>query len=185
MAEETDTITIVQDQQGIHRLWHYRLGHMEDRGMKELKKYGLILDLDEGVSEVCEPCQMEKQKRVQIVNSSTHNVAPLELVHMDVWGPSPILARNGARYFLTFIDDFSRKVWIYFLRKKLEVFSRFKVWKAEVEKEQGRSVKCLRLDNGGEFTSREFQRFCEEYGIKRYFSVKGTLQQNGMAERIN
>ena len=70
------------------------------------------------------------------------------------------------------IDDFSRKFWVYFLRKNSDVFSRFKVWKAEVEKEQGRSVKSLRSDNGGEFTSREFQSFCEECKIKRHFLVK-------------
>ena len=80
---------------------------------------------------------MGKQRRIQFSSSSAHNVAPLELVHTDVWGPSPILAQNGARYFLTLIDDFLRKVWIYFLKEKSEVFSRFKVWKTEVEKEQG------------------------------------------------
>ena len=57
---------------------------------------------------------------------------------------------------MTLIDDFLRKVWVYFLKKKSEVFSRFKVWKAKVEKEQGWSVKCLKSDNNGEFTSREF-----------------------------
>ena len=54
-----------------------------------------------------------------------------------------------------------------------------------MEKEQGRSVKCLRSDNGGEYTSREFQDYCEECGIRRHFLVKGTPQQNGVAERMN
>ena len=144
--------------------------------MKELSKNGSILDLGGDTSGVYKPCQMGKQRRIQFSSSLAHYVAPLELVHMDVWGPSPVLARNGARYFLTLIDDFSRKVWVYFLRKKSEVLSRFKVWKAEVEKEQGRSMKCLRSDNGGEFTSREFQSFCEECGIKRHLSMKRTSQ---------
>ena len=74
------------------------------------------------------------------------------------------------------IDDFSRKLWIYFMREKSEVFTKFKIWRAEVEKEQGRSVKCLRSDNSGEYTSREFQDYCKECGIRRYFSVKGTPQ---------
>ena len=104
---------------------------------------------------------------------------------MDVWGPAPVSARNGARYFMTLIDDFSKKLWIYFMREKSEVFTKFKIWRAEVEKKQGRSVKCLRSDNGGEYTSREFQDYCEECGIRRYFSVKGTPQQNGVAERMN
>ena len=54
---------------------------------------------------------------------------------------------------MTLIDDFSKKVWVYFTKEKLEFFSRFKVWKVEVEKEQGRNVKCLWLDNGDEYTS--------------------------------
>ena len=53
---ESDTAATVQNQKGAHRLWYYRLGHMGDHGMKELSKYGLILDLDGGISEVCEPC---------------------------------------------------------------------------------------------------------------------------------
>ena len=71
------------------------------------------------------------------------------------------------------------------MREKFEVFTKFKIWRAEVEKEQGRSVKCLRSDNGGEYTSREFQDYCEECGIRRHFSVRGTPQQNGVAERMN
>ena len=127
---------------------------------------------------------MKKQRRVQFASSSARSAAPLELVHTDVWRPAPISVKNGVRYFLTFIDDFSRKVWVYFMKKKSEVFIKFKMWKAEVEKETGWSLKCLRSDNGEEYTSKEFQIFCEEYGIKRYFSVRGT-QQNGVVERMN
>ena len=66
--------------------------------MKELSKHGLIPDLDGGISEVCESCQMKKKRRVQFASSSAHNAAPLELVHTDVWGPTPISVRNGVRY---------------------------------------------------------------------------------------
>ena len=106
-------------------------------------------------------------------------------MHIDVWGLAPILARNGVWYFLTLINNFLKKVWIYFLRKKSVVVSKFKVWKVEVEKEQGCSVKCLRFDNGREFTSREFQVFCDECGIQKHFIVKETPQQIRMAERMN
>ena len=60
---------------------------------------------------------MEKQRRVQFVSSSAHSAAPLKLVHTDVWGPALISVRNGVRYFLIFIDNFSRKVWVYFMKK--------------------------------------------------------------------
>ena len=62
----------------------------------------------------------------------------LDLVHSDVWGPTPVSARGGAKYFVTFINDFSRKVWIYLIKEKLEVFAWFRAWRAEVEKELGR-----------------------------------------------
>ena len=97
-----------------------------------------------------------KVEESMFANSLAHNAAPLELVHTDVWGSAPISGRNGVRYFLTFIDDFLRKVWIYFMKQKLEVFAKFKIWKIEVEKETGRSLKCLWSDNDEEYTSKEF-----------------------------
>ena len=71
------------------------------------------------------------------------------------------------------------------MKEKSKVFTKFKVWKVEVEKKIDQSLKCLRSDNDGEYTSREFHIFCEECGIKRYFSMRETPQQNGVAKRIN
>ena len=71
------------------------------------------------------------------------------------------------------------------MTKKSKVFSKFKAWKAKIEKEQGCNMKCLQSDNGREFTSKEFLNFCEECGIKRQFLVRKTPQQNGVAERMN
>jgi hypothetical protein len=88
-------------------------------------------------------------------------------------------------YFVIFIDDFSRKVWVYFMRHKSETFAKFKLWKAEVENQTGKKVKCLRTDNGIEYTNDEFRDFCEQHGIKRHFTVCKTPQQNGVAERMN
>jgi transposase InsO family protein len=88
-------------------------------------------------------------------------------------------------YFVIFIDDFSIKVWVYFMRHKLETFVKFKLWKGEVENQTGKKVKCLRTDNDIEYTNEEFRDFYEQHGIKRYFTVRKTLQQNGVAERMN
>ena len=88
-------------------------------------------------------------------------------------------------YFVIFIDDFSRNVWVYFMRHKSEMFVRFKLWKVEVENQTGEKVKCLRTDNGTEYTNDEFKNFCEQHGIKRHFTVRKTPPQNGVAERIN
>ena len=61
---------------------------------------------------------------------------------------------------------------MYLMRKKSYVFARFKAWRAEVEKETGRHVKCLRTDNGGEYSSKEFRSYCEENGIKCHYTVR-------------
>ena len=92
---------------------------------------------------------------------------------------------GGSQYYVTFTDDFSRKVWVYFLKQKSEVFAKFKLWKAEVENQTGRKIKYLRSDNGTEYTDSQFQKFCKKHGIQRHFSVRKTPQQNGVAERMN
>ena len=88
-------------------------------------------------------------------------------------------------YFATFIDDFSQKTWIYFLKGKDEVFSKFKEFKALVENSTNRKIKVLRSDNGGEYTSKDFNSFCKSTGIKREFTVPYNPQQNGVAEQKN
>ncbi|KAG8481838.1 hypothetical protein CXB51_027155 [Gossypium anomalum] len=94
-------------------------------------------------------------------------------------------SRGGANYMLTFIDDFSRKVWAFFLKQKSDVFSAFKSWKIMIEKQTGKQIKYLRTDNGLEFYSDEFNRLCKSEGIMRHLTVRHTPQQNSVAERMN
>eukprot|EP01018_Ginkgo_biloba_P013593 Gb_33655 [translate_table: standard] len=97
----------------------------------------------------------------------------------------PTISLGGARYFLTFIDDYSRKVWIYPLREKSQTFAVFKQFKELVERQTGLKLKVLRSDNGGECTSKEFNQYCKDRGIQRQLTVAYTPQQNGVAERMN
>src|SRR3954470_17490663 len=99
---------------------------------------------------------------------------------MDVWGASPVASVGGTRYFITFIDDFSRKVWIFFLKHKSEVFQKFKEWKTMVEKQKGRKVKTLRSDNEGEFTFMEFKGYLAGHVIKHQLSISGRPERNGV-----
>jgi transposase InsO family protein len=92
---------------------------------------------------------------------------------------------GGRFYFLTFIDDFNRKIWIYFLRHKSETFAKFKEFKAEAEKHSGKYIKTLRSDGGGEYNSIEFTNFCKSQGIIMQTTTRYTPQQNGVAERKN
>ena len=72
----------------------------------------------------------------------TSKAEKLELVHNDLWGPSPVVSLGGSRYYITFIDDSSRKVWVYFLKNKSDVFETFKKWKAMVKTKTSLKVKC-------------------------------------------
>nr|GEU62256.1 Gag-Pol polyprotein [Tanacetum cinerariifolium] len=92
---------------------------------------------------------------------------------------------GGAKYFVSFIDDYSRRCWVYPIKKKSDVFEVFKVYKAWVELDSGTKIKCLRTDNESEYTGDEFDLFCRKEGIKRQFTIAYTPQQNGVAERMN
>ena len=100
---------------------------MSDRGLMELSRRGMIPVLKKEGSDLCEPCIFGKQHRVKFANSTKHSRGVLDLVHSDVWGPAPILARDGARYFFMFIDDFFRRVLVYLIKEKSEEFVRLKI----------------------------------------------------------
>ncbi|KAG8489524.1 hypothetical protein CXB51_017540 [Gossypium anomalum] len=169
----------------ITKLWHMRLGHMSENGMTELSKRGLLDGQGICKLKFCEHCIFGKQKRVRFTRGIHNTKGTLEHIHSDLWGPSKVPSRGGANYMLTFIDDFSRKVWAFFLKKKSDVFSAFKSWKTMIEKQTRKQIKYLRTDNGLEFCSDEFNRLCKSEGIVRHLTVRHTPQQNGVAERMN
>ncbi|KAK2366240.1 putative mitochondrial protein [Trifolium repens] len=167
-------------------LWHQRLGHMSEKGMKVMHSKGKLPGLQSVEIDMCEDCIFGKQKRVSFQKSGKKpKKERLELVHSDVWGPTTVSSIGGKRYFVTFIDDHSRKVWVYFLKHKFEVFEAFKLWKSMVETKTGLKVKKLRTDNGGEYEDTRFKKFCYEHGIRMERTVPGTPQHNGVAERMN
>ncbi|KAL3830794.1 hypothetical protein ACJIZ3_019596 [Penstemon smallii] len=167
-------------------LWHQRLGHMSEKGMKIMHSKGKLPNLQSIDIDMCEDCILGKHKRVSFQTSGrTPKKEKLELVHSDVWGPTTVSSIGGKHYFVTFIDDHSRKVWVYFLKHKSEVFDTFRKWKAMVENETGLQIKKLRTDNGGEYEASIFKKFCYEHGIRMERTVPGTPQQNGVAERMN
>ena len=95
------------------------------------------------------------------------------------------MSMSQSKYALTFIDEFSKYCWVYFLKHKSEVFDLFKVFKALVENQSGRRLKILRSDNGGEYVNSKFIQYCKDVGIQMQHSIPYTPQQNGVAERKN
>ena len=115
-------------------LWHCRLGHMSEKGIKMLLLKGKLPELKSINLDMCESCILGKQKMVSFLKTGrTLKDRKLELVHTDLWGPSPVASFGGSRRYITFIDDSSRKVWIYCLKNKFDVFDIFKKWKVMVE----------------------------------------------------
>lgn len=94
-------------------------------------------------------------------------------------------ALSGVEYFVTFIDDHSRKTWIYFLKTKDEVFGRFKEFKVLVENLTGKKIEVLCSDNGGEYVDKDFTDLCAREGIRREWTTHYNLEHNGVAERKN
>ncbi len=111
-----------------------------------------------------------KQARHPFPVQTTHvSSKPLEMIHFDVW-TTKIESIGGCKYYVSFIDNHTRKVWVYFMKHKGEVFKHFLNFKAMVEKEKGVSIKCLRSDGGGEYFSKEFSEYLKEHGIQRKYS---------------
>lgn len=140
-------------------LWHMRFGHTSEKGLRTLKTKNLIEGLNDCNLEFdfCEHCVYGKQNHVQFYSSSHKSSRLLDLIHSDVFGPVKVPSISSSIYFVSFIDDYSRRTWIYFLKSKTQVFSRFKEFKALVENQTGKRIKCVRTDNGGEFCSIEFE----------------------------
>jgi len=104
------------------KLWQLRLGHMSEKGMKVLLSKGKLPKLKSVESDICEGCILGKQKKVSFVKvGKAPKPEKLELVHADLWGPFLVASLGGSRYYVTFIDDSSRKVWVYFLKLKSDV----------------------------------------------------------------
>jgi len=116
--------------------------------------------------DMCESYILGKHKKVSFLKiGRTSKAGKLELVHTDLWGHSLVASLGVLRYYISFIDDSSRKLWVYFLKNKFDVFETFKKWKTMVETEIYLKAKCLRLENSGEHIDGGFNEYCIAYGI--------------------
>jgi hypothetical protein len=167
--------------------WHERFGHLNMASLKELHAMVDGMNLKEVLLyHLCDGCIKGKHQRTSFPkDGATRTSQLLEIVHTNVCEPMRITSHGGVRYFFTFIDNFSRKTHVYFLKAKGKVFEKFKQYKALVKNEIGYKIKVLRSDNGGEFVSKKFDAFLVECGIQRQTSAPYFAQQNGVAKRAN
>ena len=172
------------------KVWHHRYGHLNVRSLKKLANEQLVngLNCDDvsGEMEFCESCVQGKIYRTPFQTGGGKRAeVPLGLVHSDVCGKINSKSLGGAEYFLTFVDDKTRYVWVYILKHKSQVFKCFQEWKSMVERSTGHKLITLHSDNGGEYTSVEFQSYLKKEGIKHELTVPRSPEQNGVAERLN
>lgn len=169
-------------------LWHRRMGHVNYNAIKNMFKNKNVnnLEIKGKINDVvCKDCVEAKATRASCKSISRTTNKILERVHMDVWGPSKVASAGGKRYFLSIIDDFSRKVWVYALARKDEVFEKFRDFQASIERMTEEKIKAIRTDQGLEFCNNKFEKYLQEQGIKIERTSTYTPQQNGLAERFN
>jgi hypothetical protein len=179
---------LMRTSESLCELWHKRMGHLHPKALPLLRQMVTGLpDISLDHQGVCRGYiyALGKNVKVPFPSSETRSKGLLDPIHSDVGGPMSATSVKGTSYYVTFIDDFSRKTWIYFMKTKDEVFSHFRAFKAQVENMTRRKIKALRTDNGGEFTSTKFNDFCKEERIKREKTMPYNSQQNGVAERKN
>lgn len=167
-------------------LWHMRMGHLNISDVKKLPgcSDGVALTQDQS-NVTCTHCMEGRQARLPFKNVGSRATRPLELIHSDLCGPMENASFGGMRYFITYIDDFTRMVHVYFLKDKLNILETFKDYKLKVENELNHKITKLRTDNGKEYCNNNFEHYLSSHGIIHQTSTPYTPQQNGMAERMN
>ena len=166
-------------------MWHVRLGHVNLNSIKRMMSLNLIPKASIDLKQKCETCIQAKQPIKGFTTCIERETNLLELVHNDVCDSNDVLTRGGKRYFITFIDDFSKYCYVYLVNHKSELFDKFKVYKTEVENQLERKIKILRSDRGGEYTSLDMSNSCEMHGIIHEVTPPYAPQSNGIVERKN
>ena len=106
-------------------MWHQKLGDMSEKGLKVLSDQKLIPGLTKVSLPFCEHCVTSKQHRLKFINSTARSKVILELIHSDVW-QAPVISLGGVRYFVSFIEDYFKRCWVYAIKRKADVFAVFK-----------------------------------------------------------
>jgi len=169
-------------------LWHMRLGHLNFKDMEHLKKQSTITSLPSILvpKKVCDKCLINKQSR-NTFNSYTmpKDKDLLHVIYSDVYGPLDIPSLGGKRYFILFVDEFSRRLCPYLMKNKNESFALFKEFKVLTKTQSGKLLKVLRIDGGREYASNEFVKFCSKQGFVHEITTPYTPQHNGLVGRRN
>lgn len=167
-------------------IWHRRLGHVAMDKLNRMQHVAHGINVNNcKVNERCITCAKGKQTRSSFIRKTEKSSNLLEIVHSDLCGPMSTASLGGARYYVSFIDDYSRMLFVYPIRDKSQALAKFIEFRNFVEKQTGSAIKILRTDNGGEFCNNAFDEKLRQYGILHQKTAPYTPEQNGVAERFN
>ena len=163
-------------------LWHYRLGHQGASILDSLRRNKLIEWTKTRASSFCHSCPLVKHVNLSFVDSHNSTHLPFDILHSDLW-TSPILSSLGHKYYVLFLDDYSKFFWTFPISKKSQVYSTSLKLRAYIKIQFEREIKNIQCDNGREYDNGPFRSHCEANGIFFCFSCPHTSSQNGKAER--
>ena len=163
-------------------MWHKRLAHASNDSLKSIISSSSFSRNKDSL-QFCNACHLGIHIKLPFSKSNNKTLLPFEIIHSDLW-TSPVPTLSGIRYYVLFLDDLTHYLWVYPLRRKSEVFSKFLHFSANVKTQFGTQIMSLQCDNGGEYNNSQFLINFDEHGINFRFSCPYTSQQNGKAERM-
>ncbi|KAM1354495.1 hypothetical protein PS2_028626 [Malus domestica] len=164
-------------------LWHSRLGHPSNPLTSLILKKSNIHVVPDSSPMLCTTCLEGKFSKLPFMPVLSKSNKSFEIVHSDVWGPAPCMSIEGFKYYVTFIDEYTRYCWIFPITNKSAVCSVFAAFYQYVLNHFSVSIKTLQSDGGGEYIGKQFQSFLVQNGITHHMSCPHTPEQNGLAER--
>ena len=163
-------------------LWHARLGHASSSQVQQLAFRGLLGSVCTENFD-CISCQLGKQPALPFNTSESIFTDIFDLNHSDVWGPSSVSSIGGSRYFVVFVDDYSRYSWIFNMKHHSELLQVYSNFTKMVETQFSKRIKIFQSDNALEYIQYAFQVVLHSYDTIHQLTCPGTSQQNGRAER--
>ena len=148
-----------------NNVWHQRLGHPAHDVMTFMLKQSNIPVQTDDNHNTCISCIQGKMSRLPFPVRTDRCTSPFQKVHTDVWGPAPVRSIEGYRYYVTFVDEYTRFVWIFPMSNKSDVFTIFVKFYKFILNQFGATIKSLQTDGGGEYTSKGFTSFLADKGI--------------------